>query len=73
VVLSILQNMHLLLLTHTLLKENHRDNKAYHDDQIYRLQAEVRKVQARIDAAYEDKLDCNISEVYWKRKSGNGR
>ena len=51
------------------LKDSHRDEKAYHENQSSRLQGEMKKVQARMDAAYEDKLDGKISEAYWKRKS----
>jgi len=55
------------------LKQSHRDEKAYHDAQISRLQTEVRKLQGRLDAAYEDKLDGNISEELWRRKSQEWR
>ena len=55
------------------LKESHRDEKAYHDAQISRLQTEVRKLQGRLDAAYEDKLDGNISEEFWQRNSQEWR
>jgi hypothetical protein len=51
------------------LKDSHRDEKAYHKNQMSRLQGEVKKAQARMDAAYDDKLDGQISEAYWKRKS----
>ncbi len=55
------------------LKESHRDEKAYHDSQISRLQTEVRKLQGRLDAAYEDKLDGNTSEKFWQRRSREWR
>ncbi len=55
------------------LKESHRDEKAYHDEQITRLQAEIKKLQDRTDIAYEDKLDGKISEEYWERKSRQWR
>jgi len=57
----------------TTLKESHRDEKAYHDAQISRLQGQVRKLQDRLDAAYEDKLDGDISEEFWRRKSQEWR
>jgi len=55
------------------LKESHRDAKVYHEGQVTRLQTEVRKVQSRMDAAYEDKLDGAISEEFWQRKSREWR
>ena len=51
------------------LRESHRDESAYHDEQVTRLQAEVKKIQARVDAAYEDRLDGAISDEYWERRS----
>ena len=35
--------------------------------------AQVRKLQSRLDAAHEDKLDRNISEEFWQRKSQEWR
>jgi len=55
------------------LKESHRDEMAYHGEQVARLQGEIAKLQARMDAAYEDKLDGGISEEFWQRKSGEWR
>ena len=55
------------------LKESHREERAYHDQQIEKLQADVRKLQARIDAVYEDKLDGKVSEDFWTRKSREWR
>jgi len=57
----------------TALKESHRDEKEYHDEQIGQLQAEVRRLQDRMDAAYEDKLDGRISEEFWQRRTGEWR
>lgn len=55
------------------LKDSHRDEKAYHEEQTTSLQAEVRKLQDRLDAAYDDKLDGTISEETWRRKSQEWR
>ena len=55
------------------LKESHRDEKAYHEEQTSRLRGEVRKLQDRLSAAYEDKLDGSISEEFWQRKSHEWR
>ncbi len=54
------------------LKESHRDEKAYHDSQISRLQTEVRKLQGRLDAAYEDKLDGNPPRSSGSEEVRNG-
>ena len=55
------------------LKDSHRDEKAYHDGQIERLQAELKRIQDRLDAVYEDKLDGKVSEDFWERKSREWR
>jgi site-specific DNA recombinase len=55
------------------LKESHRDETAYHEEQVNRLQTEVKKIEARLDAAYEDRLDGAISDEYWKRRSREWR
>ena len=55
------------------LRESHRDEKAYNEGRVQRLQAELGKVRARMDAAYEDKLDGRISEELWERRSGEWR
>jgi phage host-nuclease inhibitor protein Gam len=54
------------------LKASHQDEKAYHEEQVSKLQAEVRRLQERMDAAYEDKLDGTIGEETWRRKPTNG-
>ncbi|MBU0611781.1 MAG: recombinase family protein, partial [Armatimonadetes bacterium] len=55
------------------LKASHQDEKAYHEEQVSKLQAEVRRLQERMDAAYEDKLDGTIGEETWRRKSHEWR
>jgi len=40
---------------------------------VARLQAEAKKVQARLDAMYEDKLDGTITEDLWRRKNEEWR
>ncbi|MCE5216059.1 recombinase family protein [bacterium] len=55
------------------LKESHRDEKEHHAEQVDHLQRELTKIQARMDRAYEDKLDGRISEDFWQRKSSEWR
>ena len=55
------------------LKESHRDEKNYHEEQLSKLQTEVKRLQDRMDAAYEDKLDGTISGDTWRRKSQEWR
>ena len=55
------------------LRESHQDEKAYHEGRVERLQAELARVRARMDAAYEDKLDGKISEEFWERRSAEWR
>ena len=49
------------------LQESHKDEWKYHTGQIESLQAEYTRLQQKIDAAYEDKLDKEIP-----RSSGSG-
>lgn len=51
------------------LKASHQDEKVYHEEQVSKLQAEVRRLQDRLEAAYDDKLDGTIGEEIWRRKS----
>ena len=55
------------------LKDSHRDEKAYHDQQVARLQGEISRISNRLEAAYEDKLDGVISEEMWRSKSAEWR
>jgi len=51
----------------------HKDERAYHDEQIATLQSQYARLQMKIDAAYEDKLEGSISEDFWQRKSREWR
>lgn len=55
------------------LVESHKDEKAYHGEQIKCLEAQYKKLQTRIDAMYVDKLDGKINENYFLEKSGEWR
>lgn len=51
------------------LKESHQDEKKYHEELIVGLQEKYRKIQHRLDAMYEDKLDGRIDQDFYDRKS----
>jgi len=53
----------------TALRESHKDEKKYRDEMIARLQQQYSKIQSRLDAMYEDKLDGVISAEMFMRKS----
>jgi site-specific DNA recombinase len=50
------------------LKASHADKKEYHEEQIARLEVELKRLRGRMDAIYEDKLDGRIGEDFWERK-----
>ncbi len=51
------------------LKASHVDEKAYHDEMIGKLTLRHKKLQQKLDQAYEDKLEGKITEEFWNRKS----
>ena len=51
------------------LRESHRDERQFHDGAITKLQAEHRRLQGRIDAMYEDKLDGRIGNDFFDAKA----
>ena len=53
------------------LRQSHEDEKRHHDEAIARLQAEYKKLQNRIDAMYEDKLDGRIDVAFFDRKAAD--
>jgi len=57
----------------TVLRESHRDEKAFHDETIGWRQAEYSRLQGRIGAMYVDKLDGRIDNVFFDRKSAEWR
>ncbi len=50
-------------------KESHSDEKKYHAERMAALQAHYEKLQRRLDAMYEDKLDGRIDQNFYDRKS----
>jgi len=53
----------------TTLKESHRDQRQFHEEAVAKLQLEHRRIQARIDAMYMDKLDGRIDNEFFDRKA----
>lgn len=51
------------------LKESHADEQKYRDEAIAKLRAELDRLQGRLDAAYEDKLDRRIDAATFDRKA----
>lgn len=47
------------------LKASHADEKREHDEAVGRLQKEYNRLQSRLDAMYEDKLDGKISQDFY--------
>ena len=57
----------------TALRDSHKDERQFHEETVARLQAEVKRIQTRLDAIYEDKLDGTITEEFWARKNAEWR
>jgi hypothetical protein len=55
------------------LRESHVDERQCHNEAIARLQGEYTRLQARIDTAYEDKLDGRIDVAYFDKRSSEWR
>lgn len=51
------------------LKESHEDEIKYHSEQVSALQRRCEKLQRRLDAMYDDKLDGKIDQEFYNRKS----
>ena len=51
------------------LKESHKDEKEYHNNQIENLQKQYTKYNNRLDRLYEDKLDGIITKEFFEEKS----
>ncbi|MGB8657427.1 MAG: recombinase family protein [Candidatus Zixiibacteriota bacterium] len=55
------------------LKSSHVDEKAYHDEMIAKLTLQLKRLQQKLDQAYEDKLEGKIEEEFWSKKSEQWR
>jgi len=51
------------------LKESHRDETAFHQETLARLQGELKKIKNRLDHLYLDKVDGRVPERFWLEKS----
>ncbi len=51
------------------LKESHADEIKYHSELMAALQGQCEKLQHRLDAMYDDKLDGKIDQEFYNRKS----
>jgi site-specific DNA recombinase len=51
------------------LRESHADEKKYHTERIAEFKALYEKLQCRLEAMYEDKLDGRIGQDFYDRKS----
>lgn len=57
----------------TGLRESHKDERGFHEEAVTRLQAEVKRIQGRLEVIHEDKLDGKITEEFWARKNAEWR
>ncbi len=53
----------------TALRQSHRDEKRFHEQSIRRIQAELSKLDTRLEGIYLDKLDGKINLPFYERKS----
>lgn len=60
----------ILELTKIALLDSHKLEKEFHDNAIKGLNLEYANIQIKIDACYEDKLNGNIDQQFWERKTG---
>ena len=51
------------------LRQSHADEKRHHDEAIARLRADHERLQNRLDAMYEDRLDGRIDVDFFERKA----
>lgn len=50
------------------LRNSHDQEKTYHKDRLAKINADIDAIQQRLSQAYEDKLDGNITDGFWKEK-----
>lgn len=53
------------------LRESHVDEKRFHDEALARLQTDYNRLQTRLDAMYDDKLDGRIDAAFYDRKAAD--
>ena len=57
----------------TGLLQSHAGEKEYHDQAVTTLHQEYRKLQAKLDQAYNDKLEGKITAEFWERQTAAWR
>ncbi|MEK7388655.1 MAG: recombinase family protein [Elusimicrobiota bacterium] len=57
----------------TGLLQSHAGEKEYHDQAVTTLHQEYRKLQAKLDQAYCDKLEGKITAEFWERQTATWR
>jgi site-specific DNA recombinase len=55
------------------LRQSHVDQRQHHVASVTRLKTEYNRLQARVEAAYEDRLDGRIDVPFFERKSNEWR
>lgn len=55
------------------LRQSHVDEKRHHDEAIARLRSDHERLQNRLDAMYEDRLDGRIDLAFFERKARDYR
>lgn len=51
------------------LTQGHKDEREYHKNSMTSIKRELSKLQDRLTAVYEDKLDCKITDTTWQNLS----
>jgi len=64
----ILKSPDLAKWTKKALKESHKEEIEYHNNSQSELKSQYDKVQQRLDRLYDDRLDNNVDEDFYKRK-----
>ena len=55
------------------LRESHSDEKRFRDEAVTRLKSEYARLQKRLEAMYEDRLDGRVDLAFFDRKSREWR
>ena len=55
------------------LRASHKDQQAFHEEAIERLQAEYNRLQKRLETMYVDKLDGRVDADFYETKSAEWR
>ena len=61
------------VLAWVALGESHSDEKRFRDEAVTRLKSEYARLQKRLEAMYEDRLDGRVDLAFFDRKSREWR